>query len=150
MIWDFFRTRSWQAHRWFFRLILIVLLMASASIGAEAIHLVNKMALPPRQASIAFIDNIRIPPDADSVEFSPRSSLNVAAPGADLEEPGYNPGGRVQHYCFNRLPPAVKVQLINRGNIASAGLEGIWKGPGSMLNSLAVYAGGKADGRMKS
>lgn len=110
-----------------------------------------KVALQAGQTAIAVNDNVRIhPPNATGVEFSPRSSLNVGTPGAGLVEPGYNPDGRVRHYRLNRLPPAGKVQLIHRGNIASVVFEGNLKRSVSILSFAAVYADGKADGIMKS
>jgi hypothetical protein len=150
-MWNFFRTRSWQAHRRFSRLILVVLVAAPAPIKAETVHPDIKVALQPELTAIAVIDNLRFTPNADSVERSLRSSLKVEAPGADPYKRGYSTDARVRHYRFYRLRPAGKVQRIYRGNIASAVVEGVYNGPGSIPGAEAVYNDGKAkNGRLKS
>lgn len=151
MMWNFFRTRSWQAHRRFSRLILVVLLAASALIKAETVHPGIKVALQPDLTAIAVIDNARFTPGKDSVECTLRSSLKVEAPGADPDKRGHSTDARVRHYRVNRLRPAGKVQRIYRRNIASAVAEGVFNRPGSIPGAQAVYNVGKAEeGRLNS
>ena len=142
-MWNFFITRSWQAHRRFSRLILVVLLAASAPTKAETVHPDIKVALQPELTAIAVIGKVRLTSNADSVECSLRGSLKVEAPGADPDRRWYSTDARVRHYRFNRLRPAGKVQRIYRGNIASAVVEGVLNGPGSIPGSAE-------NGRLKS
>jgi len=138
----FHTGKSWQAHKGYPWLILIILLTVSANIRAETIHHELHVKLQPEQARISVIDYVQFPMNTDSAVFSLRSSLTVNAPGVELELLGDTAEGRVRHYRINRLPPDRKVQLYYQGNIASDGTKGTFDMPESVLSSGGVYLDG--------
>jgi len=139
-------NRFWQGrcHKKCLWLYLVLILTASEIFAAEfprhnLPHHDLHVRLQPSESRIIVIDNIQLPTDTDSIEFTLRKGLTVEAAGAELVSLGQSRTGRLHHYRINRLPADGKVRLSYRGKIVSAGTEGPFDMPESVLNSEAVY-----------
>lgn len=132
--------RSHKVSLWLF---LVLILTASKIFAAEILHHDLHVKLQPADGSISVIDNIQFPVGTVSAEFTLRKGLTVKADGVELSPIKQSSNSHLQHYRINRPPPDGKVQLSYEGKIVSAGTDGPFDMPESVLNSEeGVYLDG--------
>ena len=136
------RFRSGLFHKgypWFFLLLIVTDCVAAA---AETVHHELRVELQPLDARISVVDNIQLPANIDSADFSLRSDFTVKASGLDLVLLGESDAGRLRHYRIKRLPADGKVQLNYAGKIKSDRIQGPFNMPESVFNPEGVYLDG--------
>ena len=101
-----------KGYPWFF---LLLILTDCTAIAAETVHHDLHVKLLPNDAGISVVDNIQLPANINSVDFSLRSDLTVKASGLELVLLGESDAGRLRHYRIKRLPGDGKVQLNYAG-----------------------------------
>ncbi|MGD8802824.1 MAG: M1 family aminopeptidase [Gammaproteobacteria bacterium] len=136
------QSMFWFAHYRYSWLFLILVLTASVNVSAEIIHHELQVKLYPQQSRMSVIDDMQLPAETDSADFTLRSSFTVVAPGVELIVRGQSADGRLRHYQINRLPADGKVQLLYEGNILSDSVQGPFGMPDSVLDGDTVYLGG--------
>ena len=136
------RFRSGLFHKgypWFFLLLIVTDCVA---IAAETVHHELHVELQPLDARISVVDNIQLPANSNSADFSLRSELTVKAAGLELVLLGESDAGRLRHYRIKRLPGDGKVQLNYAGKIISGSAHEPFNMPESVLNTDGVYLDG--------
>ena len=123
-------------------LLLIIVLSVSASVSAETIHHDLHVQLQPDQARITVVDDMQLPANTTSAEFTLRSGFTVEAPAVELILRDKSADGRLRHYQINRLPADGKVQLLYQGKVQADGTEGIFGMPDAVLDNESVYLDG--------
>ena len=132
MVYDrFWQGQSHKVSLWLF---LVLILTASNIFAAETLHHDLHVKLQPADGSISVIDNIQFPAGTVSAEFTLRKGLTVKADGVELSSIKQSSNSHLQHYRINRPPPDGKVQLSYEGKIVSAGTDGPFDMPESVLN----------------
>ena len=120
-------------------IFLLLILTASEIFAADILHHDLHVRLQPAESIIIVTDKVQLPAGTGSIDFSLRNGLTVKANGAELTSLGQSRTGRLRHYRINRLPADGKVQLSYQGKIVSAGTEGAFDMPESVLNTDSVY-----------
>jgi len=129
-----------QSHKVSLWLFLVLILTVSNISAAEILHHDLHVRLQPADGSIAVIDNIQFPEGTVSAEFTLRNGLTIKAVtakagGVELSPTRQSGNGHLRYYRINRLPPDGKVQLSYEGKIVSAGTDGPFDMPESVLNT---------------
>jgi len=133
--WVYNRRWQGQSHKVSLCLFLVLILTASKIFAAEILHHDLHVRLQPADGSISVIDNIQFPAGTVSAEFTLRKGLSVKADGVELSSIKQTGNSHLQHYRINRPPPDGKVQLSYEGKIVSAGTDGPFDMPESVLNT---------------
>lgn len=128
-----------MGYPWFF---LLLILTDCVAVAAETVHHELQVGLQPVDSKISVVDNIQLPANIDSADFSLRSDLTVTASGLELVLLGESDAGRLRHYRLQRLPGDGKVQLNYAGRIPSGSTHGPFNMPESVLNTDGVYLDG--------
>jgi hypothetical protein len=110
--------------------------------AAETVHHELRVELQPVDARISVVDNIQMPANIDSADFSLRSDFMVKASGLELILLGESDAGRLRHYRIKRLPADGKVQLNYAGKIKSGRIQRPFNMPESVFNPEGVYLDG--------
>lgn len=122
--------------------MLIIVLTVSVGVSAETVHHDLHVHLQPDQARITVVDDMQMPANTTSAEFTLRSSFTVEAPAIELTLRGESADGRLRHYQINRLPADGKVQLQYEGKIQADRTEAASGMPDAVLDNESVYLDG--------